>query len=170
MKKLSFDSFTKKIFIKASMDKLYWCWGTSEGICSWFLSGAKYTSTSGGERKPDEKIQPGDSYVWKWHNWDGQATGEVIEANGTDHLVITFEGSEVSVTLEDHKSAVLVTLHQYNIATDDESKLNVHYGCSNGWTFWLANLKAYLEHGILLNETEFDLRDIPLSGFEFVNV
>lgn len=38
------------------------------------------------------------------------------------------------------------------------------------WCCWLANLKAYLEHGILLNETEFDPRDIPLSGFEFVNM
>jgi len=24
-------------------------------------------------------------------------------------------------------------------------------GCSNGWTFWMANLKAYLEHGITLH-------------------
>jgi hypothetical protein len=72
--------------------------------------------------------------------------------------------------LEDHGKAVLLTLRQFEIPTDEENKLNIHHGCSNGWTFWLANLKAYLEHGILLNETEFDLRDIPLSGFEFVNM
>ena len=29
----------------------------------------------------------------------------------------------------------------------------------NGWTFRLTNLKAYLEHGVLLNETEIDLRE-----------
>ncbi|NAY93300.1 hypothetical protein GTQ34_15420 [Muricauda sp. JGD-17] len=170
MKKLAFDEFTKKIYIKAPMEKLYWCWATSEGISSWFLKKAEYQKVDGTKRNASEKIQKGDLYVWEWHNWDGQATGEVLEANGTDNLVITFEGNNVSVSLENHESAVLLTLRQYNIPTDDESKLNVHYGCSNGWTFWLANLKAYLEHGILLNERDFDLTDIPLAGFEFVNM
>ncbi len=170
MSKLTFDCFTKKIFIKASTEKLYWCWGTSEGITSWFLSSAVYVSQAGMERKSTENIQAGDSYTWMWHNWDGKETGKVLKANGTDFLEITFANSKVSVSLEKHEKAVLVTLRQHEIPLDEESKLNIHYGCSNGWTFWLANLKAYLEHGILLNETEFDLRNIPLSGYEFVNM
>ncbi|WP_396590342.1 SRPBCC domain-containing protein [Allomuricauda sp. R78024] len=170
MSKLTFDCFTKKIFIKAPIEKLYWSWGTAEGISSWFLSNATYTSASGEERKPNENTQAGDSYLWKWHNWDGQEAGNVLKANGKDFLEISFADSKVSVELEDHKKAILVTLKQHEIPTDDESKLNIHHGCSNGWTFWLANLKAYLEHGILLNEIEFDLRNIPLSGFEFVNM
>lgn len=170
MSTLSFDSFTKKIFIKTPMEKLYWCWGTSEGIESWFLQKAIYTSANGEKRKPNENIQAGDSYVWKWHNWDGQEEGKVLKANGKDFIEITFTNSKVTVTLEDHGKAVLLVLQQYEIPTDEENKLNIHHGCSNGWTFWLANLKAYLEHGILLNETEFDLRNIPLAGFEFVNM
>ncbi len=170
MNKLTFDCFTKKIFIKAPIEKLYWCWGTSEGITSWFLSTAIYTSATGEERKVDENIQAGDSYLWKWHNWDGKEEGTVLKANGKDFLEVSFADSKVSVTLEDHEKAVLVTLKQHEIPVDEESKLNIHHGCSNGWTFWLANLKAYLEHGILLNETEHDLRNIPLSGFEFVNM
>jgi hypothetical protein len=43
-------------------------------------------------------------------------------------------------------------------------------GCSNGWTFWLANLKAYLEHGILLHETEEDLRSYEHAAMIFVNM
>ena len=54
--------------------------------------------------------------------------------------------------------------------TDEETKMNIYNGCSCGWTFWLANLKAYLEHGILLNETEFDLTDIPQAGHVYVNM
>lgn len=169
MSKLTFDQFTKKIFIKAPKEKLYWCWGTPEGIASWFLSEAVYTS-NGKQREVNEKIQAGDDYIWRWHNWDGQETGRVLQANGTDFLEISFANSKVSVSLEDHGNAVLLILKQYGIPTDEDSKLNIHHGCSNGWTFWLANLKAYLEHGILLNETEFDLRNIPLSGFEFVNM
>ena len=170
MSKLTFDRFTKKIFIKASMEKLYWCWCTVEGITSWFLQDAIYTSTAGEARKPNELIQSGDSYTWKWHNWDGQENGKVLTTNGSDFMEISFADSKVSVSLEDHGKAVLLILKQHEIPTDDENKLNIHHGCSNGWTFWLANLKAYLEHGILLNETEFDLRNIPLSGFEFVNM
>ncbi|MEM9077389.1 MAG: SRPBCC domain-containing protein [Bacteroidota bacterium] len=170
MKKLAFDEFTKKIYVKAPLEKLYEYWATSQGISSWFLRNAEYQSTDGSKRKRTEKIQNGDVYVWEWHNWDIQAKGEVLEANGTNKLVITFEGNVVSVTLETRERGVLVTLRQYNIPTDDESKLNVHYGCSNGWTFWLTNLKAYAEHGILLNETEMDLTNIPLAGFEFVNI
>ncbi|MBT8283480.1 MAG: SRPBCC domain-containing protein, partial [Muriicola sp.] len=74
------------------------------------------------------------------------------------------------VKLEAEGDQVLVTLIQTNIPTDEKNKMNIHVGCSNGWTFWLANLKAYLEHGILLNETKNDLRNIPLASFHFVNI
>lgn len=171
MKELSFDQFTKKIYVKTTAQKMYWCWGTSEGITSWFLSKAEYRDAAGVLRSPEALIRPGDTYTWEWHNWDGQEQGKVLQANGTDFVEISFaEVSKVSVHIEAHKGAVLLTLRQYEIPEDEKSKLNIHFGCSNGWTFWLANLKAYLEHGILLNETEFDLRNIPLAGFEFVNM
>ena len=171
MEKLSFDSFTKKIYIKTSMEKLYWCWGTSEGICSWFLRRADYTSAEGIQRDPGEQVQAGDTYTWEWHNWDGQENGTVLQANGKDFMEISFaEVSKVAVKLEPQGNSVLLSLRQYEIPTDEESMLNIHHGCSNGWTFWMANLKAYLEHGILLNETEFDLTKIPLAGYEFVNM
>lgn len=171
MEKLSFDSFTKKIHIKAPMERLYWCWGTGEGITSWFLRNAEYVAADGQARNPQENIHPGDRYTWEWHNWDGQEKGEILQANGIDFVKFSFaEVSKVSVTLEDKGVSVLLTLRQYEIPTDDKNKLNIHHGCSNGWTFWLTNLKAYLEHGILLNETEIDLRNIPLAGFEFVNM
>lgn len=171
MENLVFDSFTKKIYLKANTEKLYWCWATTEGITSWFLRNAKYTSDKGEIRNPNENIQVGDSYIWEWHNWDGQEKGKVLQANGKNFLEISFAGDcKVSIAIEDKGNARLLTLKQYEIPTDEQNKLNIHYGCSNGWTFWLANLKAYLEHGILLNETEFDLREIPLSGYEFVNM
>jgi uncharacterized protein YndB with AHSA1/START domain len=171
MDQLTFDAFAKKIFIKAPIDRLYQCWATSEGICSWFLRNAQYTYGNEQSRKSEEPIRSGDEYLWEWHNWDAQEKGTIWLANGADTIEFSFAGScKVRVTLEEKNSAVLVTLRQFEIPTDDESKLNIHHGCSNGWTFWLANLKAYLEHGILLNETIFDLRKIPLSGFEFVNM
>ena len=33
-----------------------------------------------------------------------------------------------------------------------EKPVSLIYDCwATGWTFWLANLKAYIEHGITLN-------------------
>ena len=171
MDTLNFHSFTKKIYINAPLEKLYWCWASSEGLCSWFLREANFAKNQNDNRSPSEFIESGDSYLWRWHNWDGKEEGTVIEANGKDTLEFTFAGkSKVRVELIPEKGSVLVVLKQFHIPTDEESKLHIHVGCSNGWTFWLANLKAYLEHDILLHETAIDLRHVPLAAFEFVNL
>ncbi len=170
MNKLTWNSFTKKIHIKASIELLYQAWATKEGICAWFLKDAVY------ERETKEIghntfIEKGDLYTWKWHNWDGTETGKIIKANGVDFIQFSFAGETiVTVSLEQREDAVLVSLNQSNIPVDEKSKLEIFYGCSNGWTFWLANLKAFLEHGILLNETEINLRGFNLAGYEFVNM
>lgn len=168
---LSFDSFTRKIYLRAPMDRIYGLWASESGICSWFLREARYLDANGKRRPPEEPVAAGDRYAWKWHNFDVEETGQITAANGRDFLEFTFAGEQrVSITLQDAGDAVLLTLRQFLIPTDEKSKLNYHFGCSNGWSFWLANLKAWLEHGILLNETQKDLRDVPLAGFDFVNI
>ncbi len=169
MDTLQWQSFEKKIYIKASIEKLYWCWATEEGLTSWFLREAEFMQ---GNTKIEygSYVDEGDTYTWHWHNWDGKAEGEILEANGKDFISFSFEGSNVSVSLKQHNDKVIVTLKQYDIPEDNDSKLKVHVGCSNGWTFWLTNLKAYLEHGILLNEKEEYLKDNDLAGWIFVNM
>lgn len=169
MSELSFDRFTKKIYIKASIEKLYWCWATEDGLTSWFLREAKFTREKF-TVDYGEYTKPGDAYVWKWHNWDGQEEGKVTQANGKDFLQFTFADGLVDIHLEQVNEVVVVTLKQHQIPTDDDSKLKIHVGCSNGWTFWLTNLKAYLEHGILLNEKEQDLTTNKMAGWIFVNM
>jgi len=170
MEKLQWNSFTKKIYIKAPSQRLYHLWSTEEGITSWFLKKAVYQNSDGKTRNPTELIQKEDTYTWQWHNWDGSESGKVLKANDKDYLEISFESSKVSVELDEREGTTLVTLKQFDIPLDEDSRLNIHHGCSNGWTFWLANLKAFVEHGILLNETEIDLRSQELAGFQFVNM
>ena len=172
MEKLSFASFTKKIYIKTSVDELYKCWATKEGICSWFLLNAEYIASSGEKRNAKANIQAGDTYTWEWYNWNGKESGTILKANGRDFLEFSFAGDicKVSVSLEKQENSVLLTLKQYDMPVDEETKMNIYNGCSCGWTFWLTNLKAYLEHGIILNEKEFDLTDIPQAGHIFVNM
>ena len=171
METLTFDSFTKKIYVGADLPTVYRCWSTSSGITHWFLKRASYTYGPGSLRPTDEPVQAGDRYSWRWHNWEGEEAGTILEANGTDHILFTFSGEcKVSVDLVSEGAKTLVSLRQFNIPTDEESRLNIYVGCSNGWTFWLTNLRAYLEHGIVLNETEQDLREIPQAGHIFVNI
>lgn len=171
MNQLAFDNFTKKIYIKTKKAALYDLWATKEGICSWFLKSAQYVAKNGTIRSLDEKVRPGDKYRWEWHNWDGQENGEILEADGKGFLEFSFADTcRVSISLEEKDDAILLTLKQYSIPTDDQSKMNIYSGCSTGWTFWLTNLKAYLEHGILLNETERDLTKEPMAGHIFVNM
>ena len=170
MDKLQWHSFEKKIYIHTSVEKLYWLWASEEGITSWFLQKADFKDQNGTLRDVNEFIHSGDSYTWFWHNWDGKAEGKITQANGKDFIEFSFEGSMVSVKLEQKNEVVIVILKQFEIPEDDESKLKIHFGCSNGWTFWLTNLKAYVEHGILLNETEINLKENELSGYVFVNM
>lgn len=168
---LNLTEFTRKIYLKASLEKVYSCWATEAGLCEWFLRTAAFTNPSGQRRGKHEAAASGDGYAWQWYNWEGTETGQVLAANGTDLLELGFAGdSKVQVRLEPRGDSVLLTLCQSNIATDPESTLNIHYGCSNGWTFWLANLKAWLEYGIQLGEREFDLRDDPTAGLFYVNM
>jgi uncharacterized protein YndB with AHSA1/START domain len=169
MKGLSFDQFTKKIYIRAPLKKLYWCWTTEEGLTSWFLKEANF-SREHFTMDYGEYTKQGDTFIWNWHNWDGQEEGKVVQANGKDFIQFTFAEGLVDVSLKEVNDKTLLTLKQHNIPTDEESKLKYHVGCSNGWTFWLTNLKAYLEHGILLNETEQDLSSDELSDWVFVNI
>ncbi|WP_274476317.1 SRPBCC family protein [Mangrovimonas aestuarii] len=170
MKALSWDAFTKRIHIKAPLRIIYDCWSTEKGITSWFLESADFIR-HGEHLAPEEPIQKGDDYTWRWHNWDGEEKGQILEANGKNLIKFTFAGKcIVTVKMEQKDSSVLVSLEQANIPKDEKSKLEIFYGCSNGWTFWLANLKAKLEYNIMLNETDVDLRNVGLAGYEYVNM
>ncbi|MCB0448360.1 MAG: SRPBCC domain-containing protein [Gelidibacter sp.] len=170
MSDLTWTQFTKKIHINTSLEKLYWCWATKEGITTWFLKDAKFIR-NGNLLKDSDYLCAKDQYTWFWHNWDGQEEGSILEANGKDYFRFSFAGNcEVEIAMQQQENAILLSLKQSKIPLDEKSKLQIFYGCSNGWTFWLTNLKAYLEHGILLNETKIDLRGFDLAGYEFVNM
>ena len=169
MEKIDWSQFTRKIYINAPIDKVYRCWATRHKLEKWFLRKAKFVSTDGNERASKEFIQSGDSYTWEWHNWDGQEKGEILEANGTNRIVFSFADGKVEVDFSRGKGMTLINLTQSDIGLDEKSKMNHYVGCSNGWTFWMANLKAYLEHRVLLHDKEEDPKD-PNDGFQYVNM
>lgn len=132
MKSLQWHTFEKKIYINSTIKKLYDLWSTKAGITSWFLRDAQYVDKNGAKRKDNEHIQVGDTYTWYWHNWDGKADGEILEANGKNNIVFSFEESKVSVNFEEKNGVIILSLKQFEIPEDDENKLRIHFGCSNG--------------------------------------
>ena len=78
----------------------------------------------------------------------------ILTANGRSEISFTFgKGGNVRVELTETAAATEVVLTQDDIPTDEQSKQEIYTGCATGWTFWLANLKAWLEHDITLHAT-----------------
>lgn len=150
---IDWSSFRKRIFISKPIETVYAAWATRANIEQWFLEKAGYQDEKGISRNPEELIQAGDSFNWKWNNWNFTENGKILKANDTDEISFTFgTGGIVHVSLQTSKNGgTEVTLLQENIPTDEKSKMDIYTGCATGWTFWLANLKAWLEHGITLH-------------------
>lgn len=144
--------FKRRIVIEKPIRTIYDCWSTRHHMEKWFLEKAIYTGKGDQQRKMDENVQAGDTFEWKWNNWDFTESGTILSANGKDAISFTFgEGGKVHVTLKAIGEATEINLTQEEIPSDEKSKQEIFVGCATGWTFWLANLKAYLEHGITLH-------------------
>lgn len=152
--KPDWTKFTKRVVIARPLQEVYNAWALPKNLTQWFLEKAVYTDKKGKLRSQDETIRKGWKHEWKWHNWDALEEGHVLEANGRDQINFTFgTGGKVHIQLNSLNIGTEIILVQDEIPTDDKGKMSYYVGCSTGWTFWLTNLKAWLEHGITLNAT-----------------
>lgn len=150
---IDWSQFTRRILISKNKDEVYKAWATPSELTKWFLEKAEYKKADGSARASNEKVEAGDTYEWKWNNWDSIENG-VVENIDENQITFTFgNAGKVKVSFEEKNGGTEIILTQYEIPADDESKLNFYTGCSNGWGFWMVNLKAWLEHGIKLNAT-----------------
>ncbi len=158
------SKFTKRITINSTARSIYNAWVIPAEIEKWFLSSAEYTTAEGDNRERSERVKAGDKYTWRWHGFPGGAaeSGRVIEANGYNNFRFTFTDScIVDVAIVPEKNEKLVQLTQKKIGPDEQ--LKIYLGCSEGWTFYLANLKSYLEGGIDLRNKNEKIRGVVNS-------
>ncbi|UKJ08085.1 SRPBCC family protein [Solitalea lacus] len=169
METYDWSAFTKRIPLKTTIETVYNAWTTPSGLESWFLRKAEFKSKEGRVRKSNEFIQLNDEYEWMWFGYDDSTVehGLVLEINGKDFFKFSFgKAGIVSLSVKLEEGETIVELTQSNIPIDAQSKAYYHLGCSEGWTFYLANLKSILEGGIdLRNKNE----KIKKSG-EFLKV
>ena len=149
----NWSTFKKRIHIYKSKPDVYTAWATKSHIEHWLLERADYKTIEGKLRESHDFIRKGDEFTWKWNNWEKEEKGEILKANGTAISFTFGDGGTVHVELDDKKGATEVILTQENVPTDENSRMQLFVGFATGWTFWLTNLKAWLEHGLTLHAT-----------------
>ena len=158
MKDFDWTSFTKRIAVKAKLTDIYDAWTQSGNVEKWFLENAEFYSSKKGLLAPDEAVNKDCSYKWFWYLFPDPMHGFIKEANGKNFIQFTFEGEcIVDVSLTEKNGYTIIELTQRNIPTDDNSKKHVRLGCSNGWAFYLTNLKSVYEGGIDLRNKDENL-------------
>ncbi|RYG39505.1 SRPBCC domain-containing protein [bacterium] len=137
------DTFRLRIFIASPLETVWEAWTSPAALGKWFV-----------EAHHDGKFLPGMNYRWVWAN-GGEETGEVFESNEPVRLAFTFgPDAGVEVTLAPFEGRVAVDLRQTQSHRDSEARAAFAQDCRQGWTFYLTNLKAWLEHGVDLRESQ----------------
>ncbi len=160
------STFTTRIPVNASVEKLYWCWATRVGMEYWFLRLSEYKKPGGSLRADDEPAQKGDGYKWRWYGWSDETTEEgiVLDCNGKDFFKFSFgNAGNCTVTIKEENGTTIVELMQDEIPADETGMHQWHLGCKTGWTFYLANLKSLLEGGIDLRNRDEELKNVVNS-------
>ncbi len=155
--------FTLRVPINSTKQTVYDAWSTQQGLESWFLRQASFTTAAGEPRSPSEKLQIADSYIWMWHGWSDEVTekGVVLQENGEDLFKFSFgNAGNVTVTILEDEGQLVVELLQDEIPTDEHSMILYHIGCTKGWLFYLTNLKSILEGGIDMRNRNEALKDV----------
>ena len=163
MSAFNWKIFTKRIATTASPEAVYKAWTTQEGLESWFLRQADFTDKQGKQRNRAESIQPGDTYLWRWHGYDDNAKEEkeVLEVNGKDTLRFVFSGAcIVTVQVSVEQGETICSLIQEMTMADEDRQRGFYLDCGNGWAFYMVNLKSILEGGIDLRNRNIDLKDM----------
>ena len=166
MSDYDWSKFCKRIDVNAQADIIYMALATQAGFESWFLRTAEFKAPDDILRRNTEFIKKDDTYRWLWFGYgdDTEERGTILEANGTDLVRFTFAGTcVVSISIKNELGLSIVELLQENIPLDEKSKANWHLGCSNGWTFYLANLKSVLEGGLDLRNKDEKLKRVVNS-------
>ncbi|WP_256009331.1 SRPBCC family protein [Desertivirga xinjiangensis] len=158
MENFDWTSFTKRIAVKSDLKTIYDAWTKASELEKWFLKEVTFFNADESAYDANLNVSNNTRYQWYWYLYKDPMIGIIEEANGKDFIRFTFEGDcLVDVSLEEKEGYVVITLRHYNIPTDDYSRQFVRLGCSNGWTFYLTNLKSVYEGGIDLRNKDESL-------------
>ena len=136
-KPFDWTKFFLRIAIDTSPEKVFQAWTDDKIVTKWFTVKA--------EMEPKKKGR----IFWEWLGCDKLDTKN-IDFVPNKKFVFPFgsKGEQVAITIVPDSSGAICELRQTKMKTDPKSRIAMHMGCKQGWTFFLTNLKSYLEHGI----------------------
>jgi uncharacterized protein YndB with AHSA1/START domain len=155
--------FVKRITVRAQPSVIYNAWTTQEGLESWFLSLAQFTTPDGTLRKKSERIQQGDRYKWMWFGYDDTFAEEykILSVNGKDRFEFVFSGGcLVTVTVHQEDGENICELKQTMLMDDESEQRHFFIECGKGWTFYMTNLKSILEGGVDLRNKNKNIQQV----------
>ena len=94
MSHYDWSKLSLKVDIRATPIAAYNAWATQSNLESWFLRKALFTTPDGKLREETAPVQPGDTYLWRWHGYDDKTqekgkfkTGRQLTAFGICYLM-----------------------------------------------------------------------------------
>ena len=136
-KSYDWTQFTLKIEIAVPPQKVFAAWTQKRLVTRWFSVEASIEPKKGGR------------LFFAWLGGDKMEAKVLgIRKPSLFHFPFGRKGEQVAVKIAKIRGGSLVTLHQFGMKTGARDKVNMHMGCKEGWTFFLTNLKSFLEHGI----------------------
>lgn len=137
-----------RIWIRGDEDIVARCWTSGEELQNWFLIRAEHRDAMG---DLCDAVVEGGSFHWEW--LDGTEDLGDFSSVGRNFVELGWYGGRLRVSWEQDGGEVLVKVRQELFQGSIEERAQIQYGWSISWTFWLSNLKCWVENGIDLRET-----------------
>jgi uncharacterized protein YndB with AHSA1/START domain len=112
---------------------------------------SKFWFTSGSGR-----LEAGKRVQWRWAMYDLMVDVDVKVLEPNKHIILDWSSGETPTTIEwrftPHSADMtFVSITNSGFTGDEQSITKQALDSTEGFTFVLAGLKAYLEHGVQLN-------------------
>lgn len=109
--------------------------------------------------KSSGKLEAGKQIIWAWEMYNASAPVKVLEVELNKRILIEWPYNGVQTLVEWiftplGNDATYVSITNSGFQGDGDKVTEDALGSSGGFTWVLAGLKAYLEHGIKLNLIE----------------
>lgn len=141
--------FEMHIYVRATADQVLQAWINSDQITKWFVTDSEYRDASGAVVNTAVE---GGTFRWRWIE-GSEDSSQILRAGPGAFWFGWDQGKgQVQVRIESLGSESRVTLKQEMFEGSPDHLAQFQLGCRLGWTFFLTNLKAWLEHGVDLRE------------------
>ena len=152
-----YGEIRRSIYINASLSMVYDSWAISEDLEKWFVENKAVKEEDQDGKNLNSSIEKSDHFKWEgFLSPNTLMSGHVSKIKKDSYIIFEFEeGSSLHLSFKsiDIGRTEVRLVHTFKVQEMDKKHF-LHHQYSISWTFWLVNLKAFLEHGITLDRNE----------------